>query len=250
MTLTFKQIVTRLLKHTSVVLVGGYWKTGKTNFALHIAELCILWGLISEVGTNIKVINPPTWIKYIADTQTLNSWLGSNGHLKLFLFDEGNEHLPNTGFMTSKSTGVKSIIPQISKKRARLIVIAQDIDTLDKTFRLKSWWRGTFLKVTRTKAKFNGAWNLHKPIMINDVKPTMLEYDPYVSAEWNEHPDKVVFFKDADRQNLYALTHGKTSKELGLHPQEVNRLWKKYVKDWLDNDSREAPKEENKIETI
>lgn len=214
--------------------MGGNWKTGKTNFALYVAEKCLRYGLVSEVATNI-VTNGNGKFIYIADTQTLKSWLSSNGHLKLFIFDEGNEHLPNTGFMTRKSTDIKSIVPQISKKRARLIIVAQDVDTLDKTFRDKSWWRGTFNKQTRKIVKFTGYWNKTKPIYINNVHPTTIGYDPYVSAEWNEKADSVKFFKDSDRQLLWDWSNGKTVKELGIHPQTLNRLVRPFVHRMLEN---------------
>lgn len=244
MKLSFHAIVTRLFKHTSVVLVGGDWKTGKTNFALHLGEKCLTYGLVSEVATNIETTGQNKFIT-ITDTQTMKDWLSSNGHLKLFIFDEGNEHLPNTGFMTKKSTDIKSIIPQISKKRARLIVIAQDLDSIDKTFRKREWWRGTFQKLSRTDVKFTGRWNMHKPIVIHNVKPTQIQYDPYVSAEFKERPEVVHFFKDSDRQILSAWAiEGKTCKQMGIHNQTLNRLSKAYVKRWLEQDTKEAPKEE------
>ena len=241
--LNFRGILTRLYRKTSLTLVGGYWKTGKTNLGLHIAEKLLEYGLVSEVATNIQ----QDQFICIDDLETLKSWLSSNGHLKLYIFDEGNEHLPNTGFMSKKSVGVKSIIPQISKKRARLIVIAQDLDTIDKTFRSKSWWRGTFLKLTRTTVKFTGYWNKNKPIIINNVKPTAVKYDPYMSADFKDRASTLTIFKDRDRQILSDWSiQGKTCRELNIHTQELNRITRKFVARMLLNYDTETKEKDSK----
>ena len=243
----------KLFSRTSLVLIGasnqsGVWKTGKTDFSLYVAKRCLNLGLVSEIASNIDTQGE---FPLITDTQTLNSWLKSDARRKLFIFDEGNEHLPNTGFMSSKSTGFKAILPQISKKRGRLIVIAQDVDTLDKTFRSKSWWRGTFKKTSKTSASLTAYWNVYKPLEITGIPKTTVKFDPYNSAEWNEQPEHgPIFFNDKDRQILWAITHeGKTAKELGIHQQELSRIWKKYVGSWLEHDNSPAPKvEEAKVD--
>lgn len=231
----------RLFRKTCIVLVGGYWKTGKTDFALYIAKRCLHMGLVYEVATNIETNGE---FKYITDIETLKYWLSSNGHLKLFILDEGNEHLPNTSFMSHKSVGIKEIIPQISKKHGRLIVVAQDLDSIDKTFRSKSWWRGTFKKTDRKTASLTAYWNLHKPLVITEIPKTSVNFDPYLSAPFTEKSDKIVFFKDSERQTLWEWCNGKSIKDLGIHPQALNRLVRPFVKRMLETDRSEKSLEQ------
>jgi len=222
----------RLFRKTSLVLIGatehsGVWKTGKTNFALKIAERLLQLHLISEVASNIDTNGAFT---KITDTETLKAWLDSDNRLKLFIFDEGNEHLPNYAFMSSKSTGFKSIIPQISKKHGRLIIVAQDVDTLDKTLRSKSWLRGTFKKASIKTATLTAYWNQHKSLYINNISATTISYDPYVSADWNEVSSKsAIIFNDADFQLVYRFASGEKKKDLGVHRQEFERLERKVL---------------------
>lgn len=226
-------VVDRLFKRTAIVLVGGIWKMGKTDFALSLAKRALKLGLVSEIASNVDTFGE---FAYIVDTETLKAWLDHDGKNKLFVFDEGNEHLPNTGFMSKKSTGLKAVIPQMSKKHGRLIVIAQDLDAIDKTFRNKSWWRGTFKKIDKKTATFTGYWNINKPLLFTDIPRTSVKFDPYVSAPWTETSEAVVFFNDSDKQILWDWSNGKTTKELGIHPQKLNRLIRPFVKRMLQTE--------------
>ena len=54
--------------------------------------------------------------------------------------------------------------------------------------------------------------------------------------------EKPVVFTDKDMQTLYDWTHGKSLKKLGLHPMQINRLVRKFVKRELKNVRIEASK--------
>ena len=247
--------LTRLFRRTSLVLVGaslksGVWKTGKTDFSLYIAKRCLALGLVSEVASNINTYGT---FPLIEDTETLNAWLSSDAQKKLFVFDEGNEHLANTAFMTSKSTGFKAVLPQISKKKGRLIVIGQDIDTLDKTFRSNAWKRGVFLKTSLKTATLSAYWNPLKPMEFIEIPATSVKFDPYLAAEWGEQSTHIVQFKKDSLQILWKWSkEGKSIKELGIHAQQLNRLCRSFVARMLETDKalmfdkEPEPKEEVK----
>lgn len=228
-----EQICTRIFRNTSLALVGGNWKSGKTDTGLRLGEKCRdSYNLVSEVASNIYTEDN---FRFINDTQTLKDWLSSDNQKKLFILDEGNEILPNTGFMSHKSVDIKSIIPQISKKRGRLIVIAHDIETLDKTFRSKTWWRATFYKINKQTVRVHAYWNRQKPIIINDWKRTNIKFDPYLPAEWHEQPDKVTVFKDGDLEILRRYANGETAKQIGIHREALNRKVRPFIARMLQN---------------
>lgn len=239
-----------------MVLIGaslksGVWKTGKTDFGLYIAKRCLKGNLVYEVASNINTYGE---FLQIEDTQTLNAWLCSNTKRKLFIMDEGNEIVPNTKFMTNQSTGIKAILPQISKMRGRLIIIAQDIGSLDKTFRCDAWKRGVFMKTSRKTASLTAYWSPLKPLEFIDIPKTSVKFDPYVRAEWGEKSERIIQFKNEDLRLLWKWSHeGKSLKELGIHAQKLNRMVRPFVERMLQTDKAlmldnepelEAPKEE------
>lgn len=145
---TWKHILHLFFDHPSVILIGGVWKSGKTDFSLYIAETLLKLPLgdgtvISEVASNIDTKGT---FPVISDTVSLRTWLYSNSKRKLYIFDELNEHLAARRAMTGKNVGFISLIPEISKAHARLLMVGHQLLTVDKTFLDDIWCRGIFIK--------------------------------------------------------------------------------------------------------
>jgi hypothetical protein len=236
--MTFHTILHRLFDHPSVTLIGGVWKSGKTDFSLFIAETLLKLPyldsfVISEVASNIDTKGT---FPIVSDTISLKQWLYSSTKRKLMIFDELNEHLAARRAMTSKNTGFISLIPEISKAHARILLVGHQLLTVDKTFLDDIWCRGVFIKKSLKSAQVISQ-SLKRPTNINDIPKTTVRFDPYSIAPWSERPAGNVFFKnDKDKQTLYDWAHGQSCKDLGLYPMQLNRICRRYIRDSLDLD--------------
>lgn len=141
-----------LFEKPAVVLIGGNWKTRKTDMALLIAEICLKrpsWfnpqhrTLVTEVASNIDTLGA---FPMITDLISLRQWLFESSKCKLFLFDEANVHLPSRRAMSGKNVAVVQLLAEISKAHARMIVIGQNLLSFDKEFLNDVWCRGIFIK--------------------------------------------------------------------------------------------------------
>jgi hypothetical protein len=229
--LTFRKVLWRLFHKPAIVLIGGTWKVGKTDFSLYIAERLVKAGLVTEVASNIDTSGT---YQYITDLLTLKQWLYSNNRLKLFILDEANEHLPNTGSMTKKSVGTKSIIPQISKAHGRMIIVGHNLMKIDATMLDETWCRGIFFKRSLKNATVISNL-LERDFNVVDIPPTKVPFDPYVLAPFTERSTGKFWFKDKDMQLIQRWAYGETCKDLGMHKMELHRMLISYVKNSLEN---------------
>jgi hypothetical protein len=200
---TLHNILCRLFRGPAIVIIGGTWKTGKTDFALRISELLKMYGIVTEVASNIDTEN---YYPQISDITSLRSWLYQTRSRKLYIFDEASEHLPNTRGMSGKSVGIKSLIPQISKAHARMIVIGHNIKKVDAEIYDETWCRAIIMK-PNIPYKYTPAIIysrlLPKPFRIAEIQPTKIKFDPYLLAPFTERAEKSVYFKDEEKNILW-----------------------------------------------
>jgi hypothetical protein len=232
--LNYQTIVTKLLDRPSIVVIGGSWKTGKTDFALKLSEDCLALDLVSEVASNIDTLGH---YPNITDLTSTKQWLYGNKRRKLYIFDEASEHLPNTRGMSGKSVGIKGLIPQISKAHGRMIVVGHNINKVDKEVYDKTWCRGLIMKPLipyhYTPAIVYSDF-FPRPLKLSQISPTKIKFDPYTLAPFTESPEKGVFLKDADKQLLLNWAHGQNYKALGLKPMQLHRKLMAYVLNSLE----------------
>lgn len=215
----------RLFDHPSIVLIGGTWKSGKTDFSLKIAEDLkkihyMGTNLIQEVASNIETFGT---YPQISDLISLRQWLYGSNRRKLYIFDEASEHLPSRRAMSRKNVGFIQIIPEISKAHARMIVVGHQLLKIDSQLLDDTWCRGAFLKLELKKAQLI-SYLMPQPYIFDNIPPTTIKFDPYAIAPFTERPPKEEMFKDADLQKLWDWAHGKSWKELFKHPNECNRF--------------------------
>jgi len=241
----WQYVLHKLFDYPSIVLIGGRWKTGKTDFALFIAEnlLKMPFGqgggmMISEVASNIKTDNPK--FRYIYDLVSLRNWLYESKCRKLYIFDEASEHLPSRRAMTTKTVSFIQLIPEISKAHARMIVIGHQLLTIDKTFLDDVWCRGVFLKLGLKKAQLFSSLLTH-PYTFSNIPATSIKFDPYAIAPFQETPSGSVIFKDEDKQLVWRWLDGETYKQLGVHNMKLNRIIKKILRFYMENELHVTP---------
>ena len=223
-----------------MVLIGGIWKTGKTDFALYIAETLLKLPsyasgdrtVINQVASNIETYGS---FPMISDMVSLRRWLYERHVKKLFILDEANVHLPSRRAMSGKNVEIVKLLGEVSKAHARMIVIAQELTKIDKEFLNPTWVRGVFIKRSLKKAQLISHL-LERQYAFNNIPKTSIPFDPYAVAPFTEKPPGHIMFKDEDKQKLYEWAYLKQSyKELGFkHPMQFNRWQRKMVRMLLD----------------
>ena len=230
----FDGILKRLFGMPTMVLIAGEWKTGKTDFALLIAERLLNLGIVSKVGSNVQTEDPR--IEFISSLERLRYWLHMDRTRKLYIMDEAGVHFPRRTPMKEKNVQALQILPEVSKAHAKLIIVSQDPDTIDSQFLNPVFLKGLFVKDSLKKARLISDL-FPEVISLNNVPPTSIKFDPYKIAPftlkealkvpgWVLSDEKYKILWDWSVNNM---SHTK----LGLHPFSLNRIVRKFVKEML-----------------
>jgi hypothetical protein len=220
----------------SMVLIGGVWKSGKTDFALKISEdLKRLpfagTHIIEEVASNIETFGT---YPLISDLISLRQWLYSSPKRKLYILDEASEHLSSRRAMSAKNVGFVQLIPEISKAHARLIVVGHQLLTVDKTLLDDTYCRGAFIKINLKKAQLISQL-IQDQILFQNIPATTIKFDPYAIAPFTEFPTNETANKDEDVYLLTRWARGESYTKLGFtHPQAFNRRIRKALLNFLE----------------
>ena len=237
MSKSLRSILFRLFRGPSIVVIGGTWKTGKTDFALRISECLLSYGIVSQVASNIDTQGT---YPLISDLISLKAWLYASKARKLYIFDEASEHLPNTRGMSGKSVGIKGLIPQISKAHGRAIFIGHNIKKVDKEVYDETWCRALIMKPLRpycyTPAIIYSNL-LPRPILIKEIQQTKVPFDPYVLAPFTERPVNGVYFKDEDKNLLWKWANNDPEVIGKIARMTIHRKLKQYIKQTLENEA-------------
>ncbi len=233
---TFKWILRKLFSRPSIVLIGSYeggqttpWKTGKTDFSLKVAEMLLSLGLIEEVATNINTYGQ---FKYIHDLETLKNWLSNSSGIKLYILDEANMHLPSRRAMSTKSVDIIQLFPEISKARARLIIVGQKISSLDSELRVFGWVSGMMVKVD-LKTVYIISPYLKNQYYFSNIPRTSIRFDPYEPAPFELKAQINAQNLEPDYDKAWQWCKGSTWKTLFKHPMDCNRYLRKVVEELL-----------------
>lgn len=213
----------------SFVIIHGIWRQGKTDTALKIAEDCLKLKIISKIGSNIET--PDERVQSITSVQEAKYWLHRDRYRKMLIIDEANIHFPRRQAMTRKSVEYIKIFGEVSKAHGRMIVVGQDIVGLEKEFKNPVWLRGTIFKPKRHVTVFRSRYLRGEKQIINWPKTT-IKFDPDKIAPFTLEAQESIrkFFKDEDTEKLWLWCNGASSRELGLHPMQLNRLTRKFIK--------------------
>jgi len=226
------KILKILFDDPAIILIGSArgsktWKTGKTDFALSIAEKLLNLDLVEEIASNIDTFGT---YPYIHDLVSLKYWLEKDKKVKLYILDEANIHLPSRRAMSNKSVEIIQVFPEISKAHARLIIVGQQLSSLDSELKShRDWVKGAFeklsLKSVRVKSNL-----LPKTYIFRNIPKTSIEFDPDVRAPFTLKAEEKYTFQEQDFQRLEAWSNGEPWNKNFKHPQEANRFYRKMVK--------------------
>jgi hypothetical protein len=226
----FDQILKRIFSIPVMALVVGDWKTGKTDFALLIAERLLELGIVKKVASNIETKDPR--IEFVSSLEKLKHWLYMDKMRKLYILDEAGVHVPRRTPMKEKNVKAIQLLPEISKAHAKLIIVTQDPDGIDSQFLNPVWLKAMFVKDSLKNARLISDF-FETVISIRDIPPTTIKFDPYAIAPFTlTEPLRMPawILKDEQYKLLWQWAiEGKSFKTLGIHPMQLNRIVRKFI---------------------
>lgn len=240
-------LVIKLFNHgISVCLViFGRRETGKTDFSLLIAEVLKKHGILRYFASNIKIDSSPFLIEHITNLQDLESWASrveSTGELskKLFILDEAGKSLRRRTPMAKLNIELLDKLQTLRKYKLSLIMIAPADKYIDSASMGSDVLDAIIVKPEFKNPKV-ALWHDildDQELWLEEIPKTNVKFDtwdiaPFVLRATSIRP----VFKDRELGLLWDFGHGKTVKELGVHPMEMNRIVRRFVKEALERDS-------------
>ena len=242
----FKYILEELFKQPApIVVIEGRMGSGKTDFALFLAECLLNWGIIDEVATNIKVYDER--FKRISSLSELEAWLRSNKKRKLFILDEAALYIDARNPLSAMNRKFRHFVFTLRKYNAKLIAIAQraiDMESAVRELRL-----ATFTKLSKKYAILTSDL-LADPIELYDIPRTSIKFDTFDIAEFN-------LFAGAEADDSEEARIFQLYRELKSYQKVAEFLgqgWTKskvreYVLRYIQRHAGEIPSERSKEES-
>lgn len=237
----FTQLIIYLFKRgtSAFIIILGRRETGKTDFSLLIAEILHNAGLIHNVATNIKIYNSPFPIKHITNLDDLRLWCRETHGKKLWLFDEFGKAFRRRSPMSSLNIKLIDDFQILRKYKLSTLAITVDEKYCDNVALGSDILDGVFLKTNYKDPKvalyIDNLENIRK--RITGIPKTSIDFDTWDVAPFVEHgPTTKPAFKDQELNVLWEWSHGATYKSLELHPQQLNRMVRKYVKEVMERE--------------
>lgn len=226
----------------SLSAIGGIWKSGKTDFALYIAENVLKlkqrnhpkFSLISKVASNIETNDER--VEFISNLEDLRYWLHHGSQNKLFILDEANVHLMKRTAMSRMNVDTIRLLGEISKAHGRMIIVAQEVLGVDSEFLNPTWLRAIWIK-TKLKSVRLFSHLLRTDMKFNKIPKTTIPFDPYRIAPFTERDlSKKLRFKDKfmDAFYRYCFNDSKISSDLGYHRQAWTRDLKAFGRKFFE----------------
>ena len=239
---SFREVISTIFGTMGVVILTGRpsWKSGKTDFALLITECLLKWGVVKKAASNIRTEDER--VKFIDNLIDLKRWLFADKERKIFILDEATSHLARRRAMTRQNITALSIIPEISKARAVLLLVTHSLQAIDQAFLSKNWCRAVIFKLTsKPLNKERTRFKVHQAIIVSDlipggeayfdeIPPTSIKFDPYEIAPFTLTPAKRKF-RSAELQALWNwAVEGQTWREQGLHQEQARRILRRFIR--------------------
>lgn len=196
----------------SISVIEGDWKTGKTDFALHLAvdELKDRRHLVQRVAANIRCFADPECkipsddrVEYVDNFDVLRTFIAKPGR-KVFIYDEALKNTPSKRAMTTLNAEWLKIVPELSKGGSRehpggchLFVLTQEDSMTEKlflhpTFKTAMWKKialkpsnPQFRKMVRLSSKL-----LKQKTIFKNLPATTVNFNPFLSANWQLHANE------------------------------------------------------------
>jgi len=222
---------------SAFIIILGRRETGKTDFALLIAEILASKGIIKHFATNIKIYNAPFIIRHVTNLDDLREWSEETKGPKLFIFDEFGKSMRRRSPMSSLNVQLIDEFQILRKHKLSVIAITVNEKYADTAVLGSDVLDGYFSKPNYKNQKVAIYVDLLEGFSkgITGIPPTSIDFDTWDVAPFREHgKDAKPKFKDKDLNILWEWSHGKTYKDVGLHKMQINRLVRKFIRQTLE----------------
>jgi len=237
----FVDFIVRLFTRatSAFIIILGRRETGKTDFGLLITEILESRGIMKYFATNIKIYESPFHIEPITNLEDLKFWSANNKGKKLFIFDEYGKAMRRRTPMSRLNIKLIDELQILRKHKLSTIAITVNEKYIDNAALGSDILDGFFLKPfykNQKVALYEDLLNL-STMRLKGIPRTSIKFDTWDVAPFKEYGVvKKPKFKSKELANLWDWCHGKTSTDLGLHTMQLNRLSRKYVKEYMERE--------------
>lgn len=235
-------VTTRLFNQYKypVFIISGNPDTGKTDTALLLIEIAVNKNLIDHFASNVDTQGVG---ETITSFEKAEHWFKTVKGRKCFFLDEAGIHVDTRRPLMQINVAIRHLIFVIRKFKGHFIFALQDVRDLD--YWKNSELTGAFIEKTRHGDQFDASfdtkygkwyfWDMPKtsiPFRTEDISPFTLK-EPLSRPNWIlSDPDKMILWQWA--------VENKTCKELKIHPQQLSRLSRKFIKELLITQSERS----------
>lgn len=224
---------------SAFIVLFGRRGAGKTDLGLFIMEALKNLGEFDHCATNVFIKEAPFQIESISNLDDLRFWCKNNHGRKLYLFDEIGKGLKRRSPMSNLNIELINDFQILRKYKLSIAATTINADFIDRAVLGPEILDGYFIKESWKNPKLASYVDYLEDFTLsfNDIPATLIKYDTFDSAPFKRHGEKQKpQFKDKDLEVLYEAVNGKTCRELGIHQQQLTRIWKKFVKEVLERD--------------
>lgn len=224
---------------SAFLIIFGRRETGKTDFSLLISEILYSQEIIKSVATNLRIYEAPFPIEHITDLQTLKFWSQNTQGRKLFIFDEYGKAMRRRSPMSSLNVKLIDRLQVLRKDKTSTLAITVNEKYVDNASLGSDMLDGYFLKPNYKNRKFALYVDLLENYTrtLRGIPATSIKFDEWDPAPFKEFDrERKPQFKTKEMENLWDYSHGLTYKDLKIHPQQMARLLRKFVKETLEKE--------------
>jgi hypothetical protein len=226
-------------RQTSTYLLSfGRRETGKTNDGFVIMEILKKWKICNNFATNVKIHNTPFQIDHIDNMNDLTYWCETIPGTKFYMCDEFGKAFKRRAPMSKLTLELLDKFQILRKYKLHFHGITIIPELIDSMGLNPQFLDGYFQKTDFKNYHYGYYKDLIEPCVLElyDHPKTTINFDTWDIAPFTLRPklDKTPLFKDRDLKLLYLFAiENKTYRKLGVHPQEMQRIIKKFIKENL-----------------
>ncbi len=232
----FKDLIKKLFSRqiSNFYIVFGRRGSGKTDFMLLLFEVLHDLEIIKHFATNTKIYTSQFHIERITNLEDLRFWSKENKGRKLFGLDEVGKTIGRRTPMKTLNVDMINELQVVRKHKLSLIATTIDEINTDRAILSPSVLDGVFIKpfFKNPKIAYFDDRLENRSATLKALPRTAIAFDTWDSAPFKRYGEKrAPKFKTKELELMWNYAHGASYKDLALHPQQLARLLRKFVKE-------------------
>jgi len=246
--MSFNDVLKCLFGHPApIIVLLGKPDSGKTDFALLIAQKLLELNLVSKFASNIMVYQDDRnkaeireRFTKVTSAEALKMWLQKDTHMrKLWILDECGEHIDSRNPLSKLNKEIRYLGFRVRKYKSKIIFIIQRRKDLESTFRSEELVCAFFKKLNRKTVVVKSELLIRKfgedTILLENVPKTDIKFDTYDIAPFELEED--IYIKAGSNPccrvaKRYAECGNMPiiAKEMKVQPMQIKRLLQQHLK--------------------